>query len=497
MCARVLRALAVSASASLLTACATVLPPPVPVPPVPGQGGPAWRELTSEHFIVWTDAAPDRDGPLMTAMEHLQQVVYGVSFFKPITLGKTFVVALRNVEEVHAYVEPQFIAYAEGPQNPLHTPVIVLPVDHLENDRRIITHELTHAISYTPLPVQPHWFAEGLAGYFETLRLDENHKKADVGMPLEGRVRSLREDHPLPLASVYACNAPACMNDRYYASTWALFTFLMNQHPRELLRYMAALAELKSGEAPAWDTVVPELGAEQMQTELAQWLAHGGTTVREYDVTLKPVAFEQRVLGDADAYAARAVVRSMAGQHGDVPELAAALAVDPTHLIANVLRAARDHTVSPDLARRIVEAHPDDWRAWFLAWRAAQNATESLEAREKTCALWQAHPTAVPIEGCERDETGAFAEDPRRAVFHAAVPQLNACLKNAKTPREHGAPMILDIDIDERGVVTAASASVGSTEAGACIEDVLKKLTFPAHHAGRFHVGTTRPAAKP
>lgn len=25
------------------------------VPPVPGKGGPAWTELTSEHFTVWTD----------------------------------------------------------------------------------------------------------------------------------------------------------------------------------------------------------------------------------------------------------------------------------------------------------------------------------------------------------------------------------------------------------------------------------------------------------
>ena len=32
------------------------------VPPVPGKGGPAWHELTSPHFVVWTDADGKRVG---------------------------------------------------------------------------------------------------------------------------------------------------------------------------------------------------------------------------------------------------------------------------------------------------------------------------------------------------------------------------------------------------------------------------------------------------
>ena len=35
------------------------------VPPVRGKGGPAWTELTSQHFTVWTDGDPANVRELM------------------------------------------------------------------------------------------------------------------------------------------------------------------------------------------------------------------------------------------------------------------------------------------------------------------------------------------------------------------------------------------------------------------------------------------------
>jgi hypothetical protein len=383
-----------------LVGCA-VFAPPAAVPPVPSQGGPAWLELTTDHFVVWTDASPSDADELVRVMEHLRQVVYGVSFFRPTSAGKTFVIGLRNIEEVHAYVPPQFIAYAMGPQNPLRQPVIVLPVDHLENDRRIITHELTHAISYTPLPVQPHWFAEGLAGYFETLRLDERRGKADVGVALDFRVRRLRTDHPLPLRALFACDIAPCMTDRYYDTTWLLFTFLMNQHPSELIRYVRALAELDAGAtAPTWETVVPELPADQLDGEMARWLAYGSIVVRQYDVNLHTFNVAKRTLGDADAYAARAMLHGVWRPTPEPPEIQQALSADPSDVIANVLRASRDRDVTPDVARKVADAHPDDWRAWWLVEHAAHGGPEARDARAKMCALAQKDAAMLPRLAC-------------------------------------------------------------------------------------------------
>lgn len=132
-----------------------------------------WREVSSEHFVVWTNTSPERARELVRVMENLRQVVLGVSFFKKEQLGKSLVIAFNDLEEVRQYVEPQFIAHAWGGGNVLLQPVVVLAASSLENDRRIVTHELTHVIAFNVIRTQPDWFSEGLAGYFETVRLDE------------------------------------------------------------------------------------------------------------------------------------------------------------------------------------------------------------------------------------------------------------------------------------------------------------------------------------
>ena len=44
------------------------------IPAVPGQGGPAWHEVTSEHFVGWTDGDVDDARALIQTVEHLRQV---------------------------------------------------------------------------------------------------------------------------------------------------------------------------------------------------------------------------------------------------------------------------------------------------------------------------------------------------------------------------------------------------------------------------------------
>ena len=63
---------------ALLLALAACRGPAVPA--VPSQGGPAWIELASEHFTVWTDASRGRGVEMIREMEHLRQVVRGVGF---------------------------------------------------------------------------------------------------------------------------------------------------------------------------------------------------------------------------------------------------------------------------------------------------------------------------------------------------------------------------------------------------------------------------------
>jgi len=45
-----------------------------------GRPGP-WRELTTEHFTIWTDTSPERARVLVPTLENFRQVVVGVSAF--------------------------------------------------------------------------------------------------------------------------------------------------------------------------------------------------------------------------------------------------------------------------------------------------------------------------------------------------------------------------------------------------------------------------------
>src|SRR6478735_8198871 len=103
----------------LLCACAVLRPKP------DEKRGP-WRQLTSEHFVVWTDASPPRAQKLMRTMENLHQVVLGVSFFKTEVPGKSFVIAFNDLDEAREYTPVQFIARAWSGQNLLRQPLIVL-----------------------------------------------------------------------------------------------------------------------------------------------------------------------------------------------------------------------------------------------------------------------------------------------------------------------------------------------------------------------------------
>ena len=69
------------------------------------------------------------------------------------------------------------------------------------------------------------------------------------------------------------------------------------------------------------------------------------------------------------------------------------------------------------------------------------------------------------------------------------MPQINACLVRAKAKLDPADGMSLEIDIADSGAVTAARATVGSPDANACIEGVLRALTFPPNYPGVFRVG--------
>jgi hypothetical protein len=368
------------------------------VPPVPSKGGPAWIELESEHFTLWTDAGAARGRELVREMEYLHQIVYGVAFPGAPTAGRTFAFALRDKYEVGAYLPEQFQAWSLPLDSPVGVPMIVFAADTNDSDGHVVTHELTHVISHVVVRQQPSWFAEGIAQFFETVQLDTSKAVVEVGEPLKHQVQAVRHMSLVPGDQLFACKQTNCRDDRFYMTSALLFAFLANTRPADLLKYEDRLA---AGSAAAWSEVFPDLPAPVLDRELRTWAIQGKHRIWHFNVKLDTVAIRERTLTDADVYTARAVMTSTYYFDAQPGLLAAALAADPTETIARVIDYLVRKHVDPAIAHATAAAHPDDWRSWWLV-AFATTGDEAKIARAKMCTLTSTNPAinVAPAAPC-------------------------------------------------------------------------------------------------
>jgi hypothetical protein len=374
------------------------------LPQVPGKGGPTWLELQSAHFTLWTDTSRERAQHLIREMEHHRQVVLGVGFNSARAEGRSFVLALRDAEEVGVFLPEQFVAMAVIGSAVLE-PVIILPAKSDEDRAHVVAHELTHVISFHVIRNQPEWFSEGLANFFATVNLDPDRASGNLGEPEADIVASLKQSPPMPSAQLFACKDNTCKQDMFYPTAWALFTFLANTYPADLLRYTERLDTLPEGaDAQAWAEVFPALTHDKLDHELRKWLAYGKHTVWKFNVKLQEWPVTERKLGDADVYAARALMRQIVAPEGAAPppELAEALAADPTHLVAQLVSNRYKQPLAVEAARKIADVHAGDWRAWWLVAKVADfTGSDAHMAWQKACALLAKNPSSVlPADWC-------------------------------------------------------------------------------------------------
>lgn len=365
---------------ALLVACGPA------IPPLPSRDGPVWLEVESEHFTLWTDASAERGHELMRELE-LRHQVLGTAMKHPLSNQRAFVIALRSSRETREYLPGEFIAVAWDARNPTSEPGILLAADSDDRDH-VVSHELTHVISFGFLKNQPHWLAEGIATYFEMVDFELDKRSVQVGLPRHDRLTTLRELGPLAAARLFACKEPRCKDGQFYATSWALFSFLLNQRFDQLGRYLQRLNELPGDQqAEAWAEVFPDLPPDRLDDELSPSVISRFALPR-IEVAMHEVPTRERPLGDADVLAARSLLdlRFKGVGPADVTS-AEALAIDRTNLIARLINTELTHEISPDDARATAAAHPDDWRAWRLVEHAVTDRAEAEAARARVCAL--------------------------------------------------------------------------------------------------------------
>lgn len=153
-----------SIGVALLVACGPA------IPPLPGRGGPAWLEVQSEYFTVWTDAPAKRAHELMRELELRRQLLV-TAMKHAASKARAFVIALRSEREISEYLSGKAIAVAWDERNPTWQPGILLAADS-EDREHVVSHELTHVISFGFLEHQAHWLPEAIATCFEMVDLE-------------------------------------------------------------------------------------------------------------------------------------------------------------------------------------------------------------------------------------------------------------------------------------------------------------------------------------
>ncbi|HVV49293.1 MAG TPA: hypothetical protein VHO06_06530, partial [Polyangia bacterium] len=259
--------------------------------------------------------------------------------------------------------------------NPPFDPFIVL-VGTDARSLRALTHELVHDLSAWYMPIQPAWYAEGLATFLETASYDRKSGLFEAGRP--------SPDHAWSSSKPFL--AAVLLDDQFSETTpnlgafearaRLLVDFLVNVHPREFDRLCAALEATKST-AEAWARALPDLPIDRLDQALDDYASRGQYLILRRALTIPAPEIKVREMPDAEVHVVRAqLLRTPTpgvrpDDEGARRELEEATAADPTNTGAFARRVVwytppRQRPQLAAAAQRLADAHPTDWLAWLL-----------------------------------------------------------------------------------------------------------------------------------
>src|SRR5690349_1039487 len=130
-----------------------------------------WFELRTEHFVVRSNLPKDEGARTAIELEELRAtLVRFISSNAPQPAGTMQVIQLADADDLSEFVGRGIGGLATA--DAFGRPLTVMGVWRGLSPLPVLQHELAHLVSFSVLPRQPAWFAEGLGCYFETVRRD-------------------------------------------------------------------------------------------------------------------------------------------------------------------------------------------------------------------------------------------------------------------------------------------------------------------------------------
>ena len=405
--------------------------------PCSAPGGDAWREYRVRHFVVDTPVSQAKAQALIKQLETLYSMLLDGLFGEQVDVpGHVRVVALDPADFRDLAGSSLLAGYFKRGAQPL----IVVPAD-ANADPEVLAHELAHHISHYQFPDQPGWFAEGLAGFFETIANPGEDAAPETGSHMVRGQRTLGggvgilprqlayvlspqygDARPVPVKELFSwrgdeqAGSPA----RFHAWSWLLYHYLWNSKGKAFADYQKRLAD---GEEPelVWRGAFPDYSNDaalaQLDSELQRYQKSPRYAFYKVKANAQTQASEMPIAA-ADVHVLLLEARkSWPADHDAFArrELEEALREDPQNPRALAMLASLDRKSPLEDLRRIAAARPGDGYAWLALSQATGEAAEQEAALRKAVEL-------LPDEGRAENELAWLLLQSGRAkeaVVHA------------------------------------------------------------------------------
>jgi len=390
-----------------------------------GPGGSAFTRVESAHFAVYADRPVAEVEQKTRELENLLAsfLAHGWETHGELPL-RVNVVMLSDAVQLRELTGEQVDGYMYTPL--LFEPWIVVPWPDRHHNLEIVSHELTHYLAFQVMPHQPLWFAEGLAGYFETALIRGG--EFVLGRVPISLLASITHEGLLGHAALFD-DAADHTNTRYYGSAWLLVHYLMSEHADAFVAYQTELARGLS-HAQAWSIAFPTLPGPQLDRRLAAYLSRSEYVNVSFPARSVDTPLRSTPLRRADEEALWAILWTGAYESGKAPrdqggrrrELA--LTLDPDQPQALALRALADpgSQAALDATGRLTARSADLGLAWLTRALVLEKndmlAAETPSPADRALALMPRQPFAIMLKAYElarRGERNAALRMSRRA----------------------------------------------------------------------------------
>jgi tetratricopeptide (TPR) repeat protein len=425
----------------------------------PKDGGTAWTEVDTPHFVIKTDVDPPAARAMAGEFEELHTALGRMMHRQDTRPGERVdVVVFAAPEAFHAFDDDtdHRMAYAADhlPFDVEPSPTLVMYHDDEEAGRETFLHELTHRFLHEHFAELPRWLDEGMASLSETLQIKGRHGLLGAAWR-RPREAVLWTDHHgvaggrmIPVASIpsldelVAADRAAFYRDldfgpdkgekvvANYAGAFRFVHLLVNGPADYRQRFSSYLQALEQGVKPsqALSAAFASVDADRLHHDYRAYLSSQDLPVADFDLgpPEPPPAVAVRPMSDAEVHVlwSRLYPHRKEFLHYVHGELDLALAHDPSAIEAHLRRALvlaseeRFPESRADLATAL-SGNPDDPR-YLLGKLAVYDAINPPafqcgdgDAEVESTVTHLAH---VAVTGAELGAVAAYHEQHGQAA---------------------------------------------------------------------------------